>query len=94
MKRIFKYPLGSQQPDNLACPRDTEAKRQAARAAFDAKVRTVGYVDSVTGRRIHDPDALGVPGAGEALPPLPDSAYPPGATPLPLGVPVAGKDQP
>jgi len=54
-------PMGPHQPDNLACPRNTEAKRQAARDVFDAKVRTHGYVDSVTGRRIHDPDALGVP---------------------------------
>ena len=53
-------PMGPHRPDNLACPRNTEAKRQAARDAFDAKVRTVGYVDSVTGRRIYDPDALGV----------------------------------
>lgn len=36
---------------------------EASRAAFDAKVRTVGYVDRVTGERIYDPERLthGVP---------------------------------
>ena len=37
-----------------------EAKKaESQRAAFDAKVRSVGYVDRVTGQRIYDPDAIG-----------------------------------
>lgn len=33
-------------------------KRERNRATFDAKVRTHGYVDRVTGERIHDPEQL------------------------------------
>jgi hypothetical protein len=33
--------------------------RAKRRDTFDAKVRTHGYVDRVTGERIHDPDRLG-----------------------------------
>ena len=64
---------GPHQPDNAECTRNRRARN---RAAFDAKVRTVGYVDRVTGRRIYDPDALGVPacpkGKGECASVTPD----------------------
>lgn len=37
-----------------------------SREEFDARVRRHGYVDRVTGRRIYDPDALGVKGDANA----------------------------
>lgn len=51
---------------DFECPhRDEPSDRERSRAIFDAKVRTHGYVDRVSGERIYDPAALGVPASSE-----------------------------